>query len=221
MLNTLELSGMRAAFEKMDTDAPPYLPYATRLVGELLQAEIAARRVRSAKFQMARAHLPAVKELADFRFAGTPIDESRVRSLATEAFCQSRRNILFVGAPDTGKTHLAVAIARNWIRDGARGRFEVASNLISRLEYEAQADRKGAIAAELLQVDFLVLDELGRQSFVRYQRLAQLLRQLVGRLSLIVTTDLCASKWPLAFGEAMAAVLDWLTREGEIIATGI
>jgi len=220
MMDTLELRGMRAAFEKIGADVPPELPSAMRLIGELLEAEIAARRARSVRFQMARAHLPAAKELDDFRFAGTPIDECQVRNLAAGALGRSRRNILFVGAPATGKTHLAVAITRNWIRNGARGRFEVASDLISRLEYEALAGREGAIAAELVQLDFLVLDELDRQPSARTQLLVQLLDRLIGRMSLIVTIDQREAEWPSVFGDAMAAVLGWLSREGETIETG-
>jgi DNA replication protein DnaC len=220
MMDTLELGGMRAAFEKIDSDAGPGPPCALQLVAELLEAEIAERRARSVRYQMARAHLPSTKELEDFSFAGTPIDENRVRSLAAGALRRSRRNILLVGARETGKTHLAVAIARNWIRSDARGRFEIASDLISRLEHEAHRGRTGDIADELVQLDFLVLDELGRQPLLRNQCLAQLLDRLIGRISLIVTTDQQASAWVSIFGDALAATLDWLNRQGEAIDTG-
>jgi DNA replication protein DnaC len=67
-----------------------------RIIGELLQTEIAEMQARSIKYQIAIARLPLVKELADFQFAGTPINEGLVRELATGAFLQQQRNTVLI-----------------------------------------------------------------------------------------------------------------------------
>jgi DNA replication protein DnaC len=71
------------------------------------------------------AKLPLAKDLAEFRFDNTPINESFVRDLASGNFLAHQRNLVLVGGTGTGKTHLAIAIARACIRDGARGRFSM------------------------------------------------------------------------------------------------
>jgi DNA replication protein DnaC len=77
------------------------------------------------------------KDLDDFRFEGTPINETLVRDLAGGGFIAQQRNAVLVGGTGTGKTHLAIAIGRSCIRSGARGRFYNAVDLVNRLEAEA------------------------------------------------------------------------------------
>jgi DNA replication protein DnaC len=170
---------------------------------------------------MARAHLPAVKELDDFVFSGTPIDRALVRQLATGSFLQSKRSVVFIGGTGTGKTHLAIALARNCIRCGARGRFENAYDLAGRLEREAHGGQRRGIADELARLDFLVLDELNCPSLSRsgYQHLFQLLSELLGRTSLVVTTTLPFADWPATFGRTATSVRRRLLREGDVVET--
>ena len=85
-----------------------------------------------------------------------------------------------VGGTGTGKTHLAIAIARACIRDGARGRFFNVVDLVNRLEAEGRAGRQGRIADTLSRIDFVVLDELGYLPFA--QSGGQLLFHLISRL---------------------------------------
>jgi DNA replication protein DnaC len=123
MMTTLKLAGMRAAFDEVLTDGLKRKRPIQRIVGELLEAEIADKRARSIKYQMSVAKLPLARELADFAFADTPVNEPLVRELASGGFLASQRNVVLVGGTGTGKSHLAVAIARTCIRDGARARF--------------------------------------------------------------------------------------------------
>ena len=74
---------------------------------------------------------------------------------------------MLVGGTGTGKTHLAIAIARSCIRSGARGRFFTTVDLVNRLEAEARAGRQGRIADYLTRMDFVVLDELGYLPFAQ------------------------------------------------------
>ena len=123
MMAALKLAGMRDAFDEVLADGLKRQHPMQRIIGELLKAEIADKQARSIKYQMSGAKLPLAKELADFDFTDTPVNEPLVRELAVGGFLANQRNAVLIGGTGTGKSHLAVAIARACIRDGARGRF--------------------------------------------------------------------------------------------------
>ena len=132
-----------------------------RFVGDLLKTEISEKQARSIKYQFTVAKLPLAKDVDDFSFKGTPINEGLVRDLADENFIVQQRNIVLVGGTGTGRTHLAIAIARRCIRDGRRGRYFTAVDFVNRLEADGRAGRQGRLADYLSRLDFVVLDELG------------------------------------------------------------
>src|ERR1051326_7833972 len=90
MMGTLQLAGMRAAFDELVADGLKRQHPVQRIIGELLKAEIAEKQARSIKYQLTIAKLPLAKELAEFEFAGTPINEGLVRDLAAGAFLERR-----------------------------------------------------------------------------------------------------------------------------------
>ena len=105
------------------------------------------------------------RELADFDFAASPVNEPLIQELAGGGFLEGQRNIVLVGGTGTGKTHLAVAIARSCIRKGARGRCYNVVDLVNHLEAEIRAGRQGRTADQLVRRDFVILDELGYLPF--------------------------------------------------------
>jgi DNA replication protein DnaC len=160
-MGELKLYGMKAAFDEIIKTAVKRSHEPQAIVGDLLQAEIAEKQARSIKYQITIAKLPIAKDVDEFTFAGTPINEALVRDLAGGEFLAHQRNVVLVGGTGTGKTHLAIAIARACIRDGARGRFFNVVDLVNRLEAEGRAGRQGRMADYLSRMDFIVLDELG------------------------------------------------------------
>jgi len=161
LMSELKLYGMKTAYDEIMATGIKRQYEPPHIVGDLLQAEVSEKQARSIKYQIAIAKLPLAKDLDDFQFAGTPINERLVRDLAQGDFLVEQRNCVLVGGTGTGKTHLAIAIARNCIRAGKRGRFYNTVDLVNRLETEARGGRQGRIAEYLIRKDFVVLDELG------------------------------------------------------------
>src|ERR1700736_5820966 len=157
----LKLYGMKAAYDEIIGTAVKRQHEPQRVVGDLLTAEISEKQARSIRYQMTIAKLPLAKDIDDFVFDNTPINETLVRDLAGGDFLAHQRNLVLVGGTGTGKTHLAIGIARACIRKGARGRFFNVVDLVNKLEAEGRAGRQGRIADSLTRMAFIILDELG------------------------------------------------------------
>ena len=187
----------------------------------VLDREVAARNASGAQLRIRAAGFPATKTLEEFVFDHQPgLRRSDITPLAAGGYLAQARNVVFLGPPGTGKTHIATALGIAACQTGHRVLFATATDWVARLQEAHQRGRLPAELTKLRRYSLIIIDEVGYLPFE--QDAANLFFQLVSsryeHASLILTSNLPFARWGDVFGDQTiaAAMIDRIVHHADV-----
>ena len=189
---------------------------------ELMKLEIIQRQEAGQRRRIKKARFPFMKTLDEFDYSRLEhVSESFIFELASCDFIRKRQNVVMIGNPGSGKTHISIGLGMKACHAGFNVRFYTAVNLANELAEAIQFHRLSKLEKSLAKADLLILDELSYLTFNRYQSemLFQIISERAERASIIITTNLEFSNWTQLFeNEIMvAALIDRVTFRSHIL----
>ena len=221
-LRSLKLSMFLENYQAYAKDAARVGLSYERFLLALCEAESGHRDAKKIEYAIAAAKFPFIKEIASYDFSAVEnIPKTRLLDLAQGGYMAKAENILLLGNPGLGKTHLALGLAVTACRQAKRVRFYKTAALVNELQLAQRKLTLSGLTARFVKLDLLVLDELG---FIAVDRegaelLFQLVSDLYERVSIIVTSNLRFQEWTSIFGndKMTLAFIDRLTHRGHVL----
>lgn len=219
----LKLNGILSSYQSIADECGKINASYSEYLDQVLKYELMQREHRAKEVVLKTAGFPILKTLELFDFAGSNVNQMQIQELATLGFINNKENVIFIGSPGTGKTHLAISLGYLATQQRLRAKFVTIADLMLQMEAAKLQNRlKTFFTKCIAHPSLLILDEFGYVKLNEEQ--ANFMFQLVNKRyetgSIIITSNLTFSQWQgvLNNDEALtAAIMDRLIHHSHII----
>lgn len=219
----LKLNGVLHSYQSIADECSKVGASYSEYLDQILKYELMQRDNRAKEIVLKLAGFPVLKTLEMFDFAGSNVNHMQIQELASLGFVQNKENVIFIGSPGTGKTHLAISLAYLATQKRIKIKFVTVADLMLQMEVAVAQNRlKNYITKTVSSPGVLVLDEFGyiKLNDLQSNFMFQLVNKRYETGSIIITSNLTFSQWQgvLNNDEALtAAIMDRLIHHSHII----